>query len=175
MDDFGTWDELDEYEPETFADDREVCPEGRHEFSIQRIRTIYGTDGSERLEITLKHPEARYWPVSASPEVSSKGWRRLAGSLAKALGMSGRALAAAIRDGDLVGRQVVARVWHKEGTTGRVFANVGEFHAAGAEATAPAPVERATAAPGERKPAKRTPKQKAEAASSAVLDDDIPF
>lgn len=157
------WDEIDAdgFSESTATATREVVPEGRHEFRIKSV-----TNGATRLEMELVHDDPRYFWVKCNPPKNADIFKKLAGSLAKALGMKAAELRDAIDAGDITGRRVAARIWHKPGDRGGTFANVGEFHA----------TETSAAQAGEAKPAaRRTPKQKADAAASNIPEDDIPF
>lgn len=158
-------DEFDEIETgtttEAAAPAREVVPEGTHEFRINSVANNVGA-----LEMELVHDDARFFWVDCKIGKTWKGWNKLVGSLARSFGMTGPQLRDAIAGGDITGRRVAARIWHKTGDRGVIFANVGEFRAV-EQTSAPPPATKSVA--------KRTATQKADAASAAVKDDDIPF
>jgi hypothetical protein len=129
-------------------------PEGEHEFKIHKV-----TSG-ERLTVTLAHADKRYGLVWFKPPAGKAWAAKLVGELAAALGLDAAGWKAADPD-DLKGRRVITA-----GDRG-TFVNVGNFKAA-----PPQPAEPAEAP----KPvAKRTPAQKADAASPGIPSDDIPF
>jgi hypothetical protein len=154
-------DTFDDAPPAARAE-RETVPEGNHAFTIKAAEI---TDG--RLSVTLVHEDARYYWVKANPPTTAKSFATIAGSLARVLGMTGGQFRDAILDGGdgVVGRRVGARIWHKAGDRGGLFANVGEFHQPEPEA---APAKPAA------KPAARTATKKADAATRPP-EDDIPF
>jgi hypothetical protein len=131
--------------------ERELVPEGEHTLEIKA--TI---DEPTRLQVRLAHPEQRYGWVFCNI-YKDAGWaKRLAHELREALGVPKGGLMAAVADGSLVGRTVVARIYHQAKPAG-TYVNVGNFKAA---AAAPAPA------------AKRQSKA---AAATQFPDDDIPF
>jgi hypothetical protein len=134
-------------------------PEGEHEFKIHTV-----TSG-ERLTVTLAHDDKRYGLVWFKPPAGKAWAARLVGELATALGMDAAAWKAADPD-DLKGRRVIARIYHTAGDRG-TFTNVGNFKAAPPQPAAPAEAPKPVA--------KRTPTQKADAASPGIPEDDIPF
>lgn len=150
-----------------------AVPEGTHDF---RIHAVTLTD--EKILIELHHDDPGYFYVRCDPpRTATTAWRRTIGSLAKALGMTPPQVRDQIAAGDLVGRRVGARIWHKTSNAGATFANVGEFHPPKASvetATARPMVERAVAMPSSRSQVRRTATQKADHAA-AMPDDDIPF
>ena len=171
-DDFGDWGDLDEYVPEERSE-KTTIPEGTHEFEIVKAGMVYDSKGGERLEVQLKHADPGYYYVKANPLRGSKSWPRLLGSLAKALGWSGNQLRDAVVDGSIVGKTVVARIWHSTGDKGGLFANVGEFHAVDKPAWEQ-PEPKPAAKPA-KKAAARTPAAKVAAAGQGGSEDDIPF
>lgn len=154
--------------------DRELLEEGEHRLQIKAV-----TDGDARLEISLAPTDRRFgWVFCKLPK--GAGWAaRIAKSLAAALRISPAAWPAAVRDGDLIDRWVIARVYQRVDSSGKTWVNVAEFkptpelvaadEAPKVETAAVAPkVERAVAPP-----ARRTPTKKADAANADT--DDIPF
>jgi hypothetical protein len=98
----------------------------------------------------------------------------LLGSLAKALGWNGNQLRDAVVDGSIVGKTVVARIYHSTGTQGATFANVGEFR--DVEGSQQAAFEQPDpAAKPAKKSAARTPAARVAAAAQSGPEDDIPF
>jgi hypothetical protein len=153
---------LNEYmepvESDSARPDRELVPEGRHSFQIDRAN-----ENGPIVTVVLAHADNRYRWVWCRMLQDREIGRRIASSLRVALGISAEEWKRAAID-DLVGRHVEAEIYHqvKNDTT---WANVRRFHAA-----------EPPAAPQPAKPAaRRTPLQKADAASSTVKDDDIPF
>lgn len=142
--------------------ERKAVPPGDHTMRINRMSTL--EDG--RVEIWLEHPDQSYGFVFARPP--KDGWgARLLSTMRKACGMSREEWQAADMH-DLVGRQVVVRIYHRE-AGGRLWINVGEFLGMPSDADPPtAPKAKPVATPT------RTPTQKADAAS-AMPADDIPF
>ena len=163
-------DAFDMLDDDTFEDfsntaappERENVPEGRHPFTIKSAEIADG-----RLKVMLVHEDARYYWVRCDPPTTAKSFAKIAGSLAKALGLTGGQLRDAILAGGdgVVGRKVVARIWHGTGSKGGIFPNVGEFHQPEPEA---APAKPAA------KPAARTATKKADAVSRPP-EDYIPF
>jgi hypothetical protein len=152
---------------------RELVPEGEHSFKIKQV-----IDSADRLEVRLVHDDRRYgWVFCKLPK--SAGWaKRIAAGLAAALGVTAAEWPELVRSGDMAGRRVRARVYHKAGNQGGTFVNVGEFLAADAEqlAAVEAPkVERAVAPPARRAPVTRPTRTQAADAASGAPDDDIPF
>jgi hypothetical protein len=132
-------------------------PEGEHVFRIHSVET------GDRLVVKLAHDDRRYGLVWFKPPAGADWAKRLVAELAKALGMDAAAWRAATPE-SLKDRRVTARVYHRATDAGKTYVNVGGF--------SPAPAEAAAAA----KPvAKRTATKKADAASPAIPDDDIPF
>jgi hypothetical protein len=151
---------IDEYfdmVPEQAAEEPQYLevPEGEHVFRIHEAT-------SKPLVVKLAHEDRRYGLVWFNPPDGAEWAKRLVVELAKALGMDAAAWKAATPE-QLKGRRVVARIYHKAGNAGRTFVNVGGFSPAQAEAEPTKPV------------AKRTPTQKADAASGVMPNDDIPF
>lgn len=151
---------------------RELVPEGEHEFQVKQ--TI---DTDERLEVRLAHKDRRYgWVFCKLPKDAS--WaKRIAKGLAATLGVAPADWRDFVSSGDMAGRRVRARVYHKAGNSGGTFVNVGEFLPLDA---APPVIERAVAPAAGRAPVSRpaetrkTRTQAADAASGAS-GDDIPF
>lgn len=149
-----------------------VIPDGTHECEITKVKTVTRkADGRELLVLTLRDSDQRWDEVQRFLDPSEKRDHKLAMQLLDALGLG--------RDADLddamVGRRVkvVTKRAVKDGEpvldangVQRVYVNAFAASAAPAWEQAP-PAE-------ERKPAKRTPTQKADAASGAS-GDDIPF
>jgi len=162
--DFG----LDDFDDEPAVDnskppERLLLDDGEHDLEIKAVSKL--DDG--RVEIRLAPSDKGYSWVFAKLPLDVDWGRRILSTLRKALGMS-REDWAAMKPEDLVGRVVRTRTYQKAGSRGGTFVNVGEF-IAGAKDDAPA-WER-----DERKPAARTPQQKAVAAGQGGADDDIPF
>jgi hypothetical protein len=156
------WDLNEFFEPVAATrEERDMVPEGEHDLWIMKV-----VEDAKRLRVDLAHDDRRYGLVFADfPK--GVGWAsRIVGELVTALGLT-PAEWKAIRPDTLKDRLVRARVYHKVGNSGRTFVNVGGFSAAEA---APPPAAKPAAKPV----AKRTPTQKADAASN-VPDDDIPF
>ena len=175
VDDFCDWGDLDTYEPTERAE-KATIPEGTHEFEVVKAGVVFDSKGKERLEIQLKHADPGFFYVKANPERGSKGWTRILGSLCKALGMNGNQLRDAVGDSSIVGKTVVARIYHSTGTQGGLFANVGEFHAVDKPAWQQDVSEPAKAAkPAAKKAAARTPAAKVAAAGQSGSEDSIPF
>jgi hypothetical protein len=131
--------------------ERELVPEGEHTLEIKA--TI---DEPTRLQVRLAHAEASYGWVFCNI-YKDAGWaKRLAHELREALGVPKGGLMAAVADGSLVGRTVVARTYHQAKPAG-TYVNVGNFKAA--EPAAPAPAA----------------KRQSKAAATQFPDDDIPF
>jgi len=145
---FDDFSEAPQAEPATR--DREMVPEGEHAFEIKA--TI---DEPTRLQIRLAHPEARYGWVFCNIYKDADWAKRLAHELREAMGVPKGGLMSAVADGSLVGRTVVARIYHQVKPAG-TYVNVGNFKPA-----APAP---ATAK-----------KRQSKAAATQFPDDDIPF
>lgn len=156
---------------------RELVPKGDHAFTIKAV-----IDEPDLVEIRLAHDDRRYGWVFAKMPKQATWARRILSSLRTALGITREAWAG-LPITELEGLRVKARVYHKAGTKGGTFVNVGEF----LPGAAAAPVETATAKPPHasyvekaiaplagRAPVKRTPTKKADAAAS-MPDDDIPF
>jgi hypothetical protein len=148
---FDDFEQAPQAEPATR--EREMVPEGEHTFEIKA--TI---DEPTRLQIRLAHPEARYGWVFCNIYKDADWAKRLAHELREAMGVPKGGLMSAVADGSLVGRTVVARIYHQAKPAG-TYVNVGNFKPA-----APAPA----AAPA----AKR---QSNAAAATQFPDDDIPF
>jgi hypothetical protein len=144
------------------ARDRELVPEGEHRFTIKRASW---TD--KKFEVALaSDDEACGWVFCNFPP--DKGWgQRLIVSLAKALGFHAAPWRAATAD-DLLGRTVLARVYHKVGNSGRTFVNAGEFMP---------DIEPAVEQAGPAHTRARTADQKfkAEHRGEVAAADDIPF
>lgn len=163
-------DDFDDTPPvnESAAPTRELVPEGEHAFQIREV-----IDG-DRVEIRLVHEDRRYGWVFANLPANADWAKRILSTLRKACGMS-REEWASTPITDLVGRRVVARVYHKAGN-GKTFVNVGEFKPAEPtveRAVAAPAVERAVAPPAPRATPARTATKKADAAGHDP--DDIPF
>jgi hypothetical protein len=138
------------------AGEREQLPEGEHAMEIKKV-----IDHDDRLEVRLAHAERRYgWVFCRLPKTAE--WaKRIAHELRVALDIPKGGLMAAVEAGDLEGKTVVARVYHRATDRG-TFVNVGGFKGAiQPEATEHKP-RRGTAA-------------KVLAAHREVAPDDIPF
>ena len=136
--------------------EREQVPEGEHAMEIKKV-----IDTDERLEVRLAHAERRYgWVFCRLPK--SADWaKRIAHELRVALEIPKGGLVAAIEAGDLEGKTVIARIYHRATDRG-TFVNVGGFKAA------IQPVE-----PAAKKP--RGEAAKSLAAFKENVTDDIPF
>ena len=135
--------------------EREMVPEGEHALEIK------GTiDHGDRLEVRLAHADKRYGWVFCRIYKDADWAKKLAHELRLALGVPRGGLVDAVKDGSLVGREVVARIYHRANEKG-TFANVGEFKAAEPAAAAPAP-----------KSTRRPPAAKV---LDKIPEDDIPF
>jgi hypothetical protein len=134
--------------------ERQLVPEGFHDFKIERA-----AETAKELELVLAHPDKAYgWVWAKFPK--GKGWaKKIVAGLPLALGLDAAAWAR-LEAEDLVGRKVRARVYHKPGNDGgRVFVNVGSFHAIEPD-DGPPPDE---------------PKKSRNAVPAAEAADDIPF
>lgn len=151
------WDLNEFFEPVAATrEDRDMVPEGEHDLRITKV-----VEDAKRIRIDLAHDDRRYGLVFADYPKGVQWAARIVGELVTALGLTPAEWKAASPE-TLKDRRVKARVYHKIGNSGRTFVNVGGFLAADEPAPAAKPV------------AKRTPTQKADAASN-VPDDDIPF
>jgi hypothetical protein len=137
---------------EASAVEREDVPEGEH-----RLEIVRASESGAVLQVVLAHQDKRYRWVWAKLRRDNKYGLALASGLARALGMS-LAEWNDISPADLVGREVVADLYHKAADNGRVFVNVRKFSAV------PQPE------PEARQPAKRS-----RSAQPAAANDDIPF
>ena len=148
------------FEQATPAADRELVPEGEHEFKIERA-----SEDAKHLGLAMSHADKRYkWVWPNLPKGTDLG-TRLGSELRRALGMTREEWHRHAID-DMVGRRVVAEVYHRVVDSGRTFVNVRKFH----PAKDPAPaVERAVAEPSSRTPVKPP------ARLANVPEDDIPF
>jgi hypothetical protein len=136
--------------------EREQVPEGEHAMEIKKV-----IDTDERLEVRLAHAERRYgWVFCRLPK--SADWaKRIAHELRVALEIPKGGLVAAIEAGDLEGKTVIARIYHRATDRG-TFVNVGGFKGA------VQPPE-----PAAKKP--RGEAAKSLAAFKENVTDDIPF
>lgn len=151
------WDLNEFFEPVAATrEERDMVPEGEHDLRITKV-----VEDAKRIRIDLAHDDRRYGLVFADYPKGVQWASRIVGELVAALGLTPAEWKAASPE-TLRDRRVKARVYHKVGNSGRTFVNVGGFLAADEPAPAAKPV------------AKRTPTQKADAASN-VPDDDIPF
>lgn len=153
--------ELNEYFEPVAAQEQEaeLVPEGDHEFRITKV-----VEDAKRMRVDLGHDDRRYGLVFADMPKGAAWAGKIVSQLAAALGMSASEWAAAT-PATLKGRRVRARIYHKVGNSGRLFVNVGGFE----------PPAEAAAAADAKPAARRTPKQKADAAASTLPEDDIPF
>lgn len=102
--------------------DLQPLPQGRHVVTIKRV-----INGDERLEFHLApddRSKAWVFPKLYRENDRAKG---LFIGLAGALELSPADLQQQVESGDIVGRKVVARVYHVE-KDGRHYVNVGSFH-----------------------------------------------
>jgi hypothetical protein len=136
--------------------EREQVPEGEHAMEIKKV-----IDTDERLEVRLAHAERRFgWVFCRLPK--SADWaKRIAHELRVALEIPKGGLVAAIEAGDLEGKTVIARIYHRATDRG-TFVNVGGFKGA------VQPPE-----PAAKKP--RGEAAKSLAAFKENVTDDIPF
>jgi hypothetical protein len=136
--------------------EREQVPEGEHAMEIKKV-----IDTDERLEVRLAHAERRFgWVFCRLPK--SADWaKRIAHELRVALEIPKGGLVAAIEAGDLEGKTVIARIYHRATDRG-TFVNVGGFKGA------VQPPE-----PAAKKP--RGEAAKSLAAFKEAVSDDIPF
>jgi|688.fasta_scaffold108494_3 hypothetical protein len=136
--------------------EREQVPEGEHALEIKKV-----LDHDDKLEIRLAHAERRYgWVFCRLPK--SADWaKRIAHELRVALEIPKGGLVAAIEAGDLEGKTVIARIYHRATDRG-TFVNVGGFKGA------VQPPE-----PAAKKP--RGEAAKSLAAFKENVTDDIPF
>jgi hypothetical protein len=136
--------------------EREQVPEGEHAMEIKKV-----LDHDDKLEIRLAHAERRYgWVFCRLPKAAD--WaKRIAHELRVALSIPKGGLMAAIEAGDLEGKTVIARIYHRATDRG-TFVNVGGFKAA------IQPAE-----PAAKKP--RGEAAKSLAAFKENVTDDIPF
>lgn len=155
------WFEFDDIEAvATKPRDRELVPEGTHTFTIER-----SSSDDRRFEVALAHEDRRLsWVWAKLPKDTEWGQRLIVG-LAKSLGYEAAPWKAA-KPEDLVGRKVIARVYHKPGNAGGVFVNVGEF--------APVEAEQLVAKAAHPAARARTADQKFKAETRGG-GDDIPF
>lgn len=153
------WDiDTDSFEPAAEQPRYELVPEGEHVMTIRKAEI-----DDKRFKVDLSHEDRRYGFVWADFPRGVAWASKLVAELAVALGYDAASWKAA-SPGDLAGRRVTVRVYHKIGNSGKTFVNAGGF--------SPAPAEAAASAA--RPPAKRTPTKKADAVS-AVPNDEIPF
>lgn len=155
--DWGRDDIADEPQAAAPATERELVPEGLHDF---RIREVLEDDA--RVELRLVHDDRRFGWVFCKLPKDADWAKRIASSLRTSLGISPEDWAT-MQAGDLAGRRVAAEIYHKLGKTGATWVNVRKFVA----------VERAEPKPA----AARSQPAKAAAAfkASASSPDDIPF
>jgi hypothetical protein len=104
--------------------EREQVPEGEHAMEIRKV-----IDHDDKLEIRLAHGERRYgWVFCRLPK--SADWaKRIANELRVSLSIPKGGLMAAIEAGDLEGKTVIARIYHRATDRG-TFVNVGGFKGA---------------------------------------------
>lgn len=160
MDDWGfdNWAE-EPVTPPQATTERELVPEGRHKFKIERAGE---TDTG--LSLTLAHADKRFGWVWPSLPKGADWAKAIVATLLRSLGLT-PADWGKMDPGDLVGRMVEAEVYHRIGNTGKTFVNVRKFHAT-----------ETPAAPAEEKPApKRTQAAKAHAEITEGRSDAIPF
>jgi hypothetical protein len=136
--------------------EREQVPEGEHAMEIRKV-----IDHEDKLEIRLAHAERRYgWVFCRLPKAAD--WaKRIAHELRVALEIPKGGLVAAIEAGDLEGKTVIARIYHRATDRG-TFVNVGGFKGA------VQPPEPATKKP-------RGEAAKSLASFKEAVSDDIPF
>jgi hypothetical protein len=132
--------------------ERELVPEGDHEFTIREI-----SEDDKRLTVVLVHDDKRYgWVYAGFPR--GHDWaKRIVHGLVEALGFTPEGWAAAKAD-QIKDRRVGAYVYHRPGNTGKTFVNVRTF-------------SKPAQAPAKRAPA-RTPAAKV---TASLGSDDIPF
>jgi hypothetical protein len=157
-----------------------AVPDGAHVATITKAKNWTSKDGSRSaLIVTFKVGAYAEFGKFLDPEVQRD--HAAAMKMAAALGLRA---GDGLEPDDLIGREVVVvtrQAVDKEGMpvvdelgNRRIWIN--GFQPANGAAANP-PVERAVAPPaaGNKPVAKRTPKQKADAAASGGTDDDIPF
>lgn len=139
------------------ATERELVPEGTHDFRIKEV-----LEDDARVELRLVHDDRRFGWVFCKLPKDADWAKRIASTLRRALEITPEDWAT-MQAGDLVGRRVAAEIYHKLGKTGTTWVNVRKFVA----------VERAEPKPAaaRSKPAKAATAFKA----SATSPDDIPF
>ena len=145
--------------------ERELVEEGDHDLEIREV-----IEAEHRVELRLSHDDRRDGWVFAKLPRNDDWSKRILSTLRRSVGMT-REEWQSTPATDLVGRRVRARIYHKAGSKGGTFVNVGEFLPqlpVVETATASPVVERAVAPP-----ARRTPTKKADSVSHDP--DDIPF
>jgi hypothetical protein len=145
---------------------RELVPEGEHDLQIKAV-----IDHGDRLEVRLAHDDKRLgWVFQRLPK--GPGWSKvLTRELAEALAISAEEWEPAIKAGDLAGRRVIARIYHKvDAAGGKTWVNVGNFKRTEALAEA---VAITTPEPAPKPAPARTATKKADAVGHDP--DDIPF
>lgn len=153
-------------------------PDGTHTATIVKAKDWTSEDGSrEALIITLR--VEGFEDVVKFIEATDPRGHKEALKLGAALGLDP---AAGLDPADLVGRELLITTKRGEKDGQPVFDKYGQrrvfVNGMAAVGTPAAPVvERAVAPPaaGNKPAAKRTPKQKADAAATSGTDDDIPF
>jgi hypothetical protein len=156
-----------------------ALPDGQHVATITKAKHWTSQDGSRSaLVVTFKVEGYDAFSKFLDPEVQRD--HGMAMKLGAALGLRA---ADGLPPDEITGRElvVITKQATKDGMP--VFDELGGrriwvngFLPSNGAAAAPPVVERAVAPEsGQRAPAKRTPKQKADAAATGGTDDDIPF
>ncbi len=156
--DWGRDDIADEPQAAKPATERELVPEGLHDF---RIREVLEDDA--RVELRLVHDDKRFGWVFCKLPKDADWAKRIASGLRKSLGITADDWAN-MQAGDLAGRRVAAEIYHKVGKSGPTWVNVRKFVA----------VERPEP-PAAAQPRSKPAMAAAAFKASATSGDDIPF
>lgn len=158
---------------QAFEAAEELLPDGVHECEITKRKRWEAKDGSRSaLIITMTPVDGTHQPVEKWLDPTNKRDHKAAMQLADAIGLP--------RDADfddaIIGRRVqITTARGVKKTTGETVVYVNAFAASSAPAfeqfREPKPLEKPSETPGFR----RTPTQKADAASGVMPNDDIPF
>jgi len=162
------WEIDDAAEPQAAAGgERELVPDGEHAFTIKHQEV-----NGDKFALRLADQGGRFGFVfvdlwaTKKDGTPSKRTKILLRQLADALGLNQEQWKAAVRDGELVGREVRAETRQWQGDNGRTKVQVDRF----AAATQPQP--KATANPPRFE---RAVAPQASSARPRPADDDIPF
>jgi hypothetical protein len=152
---------------QAFEQAEELLPDGTNECEIVKVKDVTIKDGTQRCIVTFQAVEGTYLPAEKWFNPRDQRDHKAAMQLADAIGLPRDAEF----DTSIVGRRV--RITTKRGvnkSTGAPVVYCNAFAASSAPAfeqyREPEPV---------KAPAKRTPTQKADAASGTTNNDDIPF